>query len=294
MIVCLAPLLQRWIPGTLSRNTSGSWWFVGDPCGWTCATVTQCLLIYSDVIVSLYVIDHSKMHNWLHLLLFNAIFALAFASHAAAMFSDPGAVPLPTREESQQVNLSERPRKKTTCYKHCLNPNKPPDAHHCGVCKRCIVKMDHHCPWVNNCVGANNQKFFVLFLLYTCSLCVYALGLIVFRAIACVGHGWDGCAPFISRVPFIIGVVFVALLFGLLTMLICSDQLYSVSIGGTPIDRLKGIKTAPPPSFWMGLETMMGGRANLQWLLPVHQTPDEMQLVPNTEPYLDDDLQNVL
>jgi len=35
----------------------------------------------------------------------------------------------------------------------CWAP-KPERTHHCSICKRCVLKMDHHCPWLaQKCVG---------------------------------------------------------------------------------------------------------------------------------------------
>lgn len=47
---------------------------------------------------------------------------------------------------------------------------KPPRSKHCSVCKRCVARLDHHCIFINNCVGAGNQRWFLLLLLTTALL----------------------------------------------------------------------------------------------------------------------------
>lgn len=43
---------------------------------------------------------------------------------------------------------------------------KPERTHHCSVCKRCNLRMDHHCPFMQTCVAAHNHRYFIQVLTY--------------------------------------------------------------------------------------------------------------------------------
>lgn len=42
------------------------------------------------------------------------------------------------------------------------NCAKPARAHHCRSCGRCVLLMDHHCMWMDTCVGVRNYDRFLL------------------------------------------------------------------------------------------------------------------------------------
>ncbi|MBZ3878000.1 putative palmitoyltransferase ZDHHC19 [Sciurus carolinensis] len=59
---------------------------------------------------------------------------------------------------------------------HQCKFHRPPRTLHCATCNICVEEYDHHCRWVNNCIGHRN---FWLFLLLLVSLFLYLVALLV-------------------------------------------------------------------------------------------------------------------
>merc|ERR1712066_79244 len=106
--------------------------------------------------------------------------------------------------------------------------------------KHCIRRMDHHCPWINNCVGEKNQKHFIQFLIYVGILSAYAIGLVIWT------WWWSDCQDCPkdirlkqSRILHSILLIMLSVLFGMFVIAIACDQFEAIFTDETLVEQAK-------------------------------------------------------
>jgi ribosomal protein L40E len=272
------------------------WWVTTDCCGLVCANMTIALLIFAFCVQAKY-----GLGLWLGLLspqmlFYTMISLLAVVSHTHCQFRDPGSISKdkvpPVKSEMDEVKSEELKRPvvvakvEMTCSR-CKSV-KPASAHHCRDCGHCIIRMDHHCPWVNNCVAMFNQKLFLLFIFYTALCCITCFVALICQFITCrSGHmGFRRPLPIcLENNP--IGIVLLvlnfieAIVFGLFTIIMLFDQINAISENTPYIDKLKG-HVGVRQSIYASFRDVFGEELRYTWLLPLGPTKRTLRIHKQT------------
>jgi len=251
--------------------------------------LTWALLAFSDWVVVRHVIvswfwTSRPRFDWcpltdvgtVILVVYQLILGLSWFSHLQAMTTDPGTI---------KDAVAPDPATAKTC-RLCHDRWKPPRAHHCKTCHRCIFRMDHHCPWINNCVGYSNQKLFILFLSYTALSGIVSLLLLVCSAIYWLWSqkSWSDAAPPGSGSLIFCGIVTVECLAVVLFVGdFLQEQIESIQMNSTLVETYQ--RTHGERTTFMEHFKGIFGQNVLVWPLPWCTAPP-----PNyNEPAIPDD-----
>ncbi|KAJ3227716.1 hypothetical protein HDU81_006536 [Chytriomyces hyalinus] len=188
-----------------------------------------------------------------HQYLFWAVSGFCYYAFLTASWSNPGYITSKNVKKAAAMYdhdyLIYSPKQCQTCILE-----KPARSKHCSLCKHCIAKCDHHCAWINNCVGHANYPLFLRFLAGTVLISFY-MSYLSFRVlqneyyVRNVANLWirDGTAPnggrplsrmegvfYVAQIePVLVALSAFAGMCGIVVSLFLGYQIWTVGSGKT-------------------------------------------------------------
>ncbi|XP_068594747.1 palmitoyltransferase ZDHHC12-A-like [Brachionichthys hirsutus] len=163
--------------------------------------------------------------------LFFLLVVLSVLLYFAVSLMDPGFLhtdaggPCSNEDMESMIPQSSAPRLRRCGY--CLL-QQPMRAKHCQTCKRCVRRFDHHCPWIENCVGERNHRWFIVYLLVQLLALLWALQI----ALSGISPG-DTWKLWFGANAFLLAALAVVAVFSVVVLLLLGCHLYLVSINCT-------------------------------------------------------------
>ncbi|UJR10008.1 hypothetical protein I4U23_014231 [Adineta vaga] len=138
-----------------------------------------------------------KNRHYYFPILFSLALFYTISNYLFAALHDPGVIPRPDADEilsvekehniqtdlngkyfpsvPQPITILVRNFPYSSSYCYTCRTYRLPRVSHCSTCNVCVQNFDHHCPWINNCVGLLNYRYFCNFILSCSILCLFGL-----------------------------------------------------------------------------------------------------------------------
>ena len=98
-----------------------------------------------------------------------ALYLVNASFMAVTATTDPGIIPRNTTMDDAEAAANSQSTRTQEVNGMVINLKwcytcriwRPPRAAHCSECNVCVDRLDHHCPWMGQCIGRRNYRFFL-------------------------------------------------------------------------------------------------------------------------------------